>query len=526
MELSLAFIATKLNEKFPVAMRDPEGMFVDYSSIKRFPDLPMFHSARLWASRPDPEKLTGTIPILTSSSPKAFEEDEAVKGIIWIGKSEPPYPTYALWISSRVAAIEVLDAVLDLFDRFNDWSARVRNELLERKPIAEVVQLLGEATENPYWYADPALRVLQMSDDRSLSEVSPKWDYQRKTGRYPAEVISDIVSSGDLERMNRRSHAWLFDDAESYSIPFVTKTIFLNGGVYGYLYIIELHGNSCVCDLELAEALGNLIATYVQHSNFGLSGTKRFADQMLRACLAGNDVTDDERIELLEMINWSDVPGFAVAVFDRGNDRSGDGEAPQVQVELLRENLNFGRIFAYDVYVVCVSDTTKPTYVEIEERVRAACEKLGWKAGLSDEFDDFAALSDYYGQAQIALRKGQSLEPEGTVYPYRNFSLAYLCQKLALDTDRSFYMHPDIDRLIAYDKETNSELVATLDAFLSNERNISKTAKDLFLHRNSVIYRIDKIKSLMTTDLEDDDNRVSLLVALKVWSYENARQDK
>ena len=92
----------------------------------------------------------------------------------------------------------------------------------------------------------------------------------------------------------------------------------------------------------------------------------------------------------------------------------------------------------------------------------------------------------------------------------------YICQRLDAGIDKHLLIHPDIERLIDHDRENGSELFQTLKTYLANERNVSQTAKALFLHRNSVIYRIDKINSIMKTSLDSADNRLFLELSIKL----------
>ena len=62
-------------------------------------------------------------------------------------------------------------------------------------------------------------------------------------------------------------------------------------------------------------------------------------------------------------------------------------------------------------------------------------------------------------------------------------------------------------------KNSNLYLMRT---YLINERNISRTAKLLYMHRNSVIYRIAKIRYLLDVDLDDPDVRLRLFMSFKI----------
>ena len=76
-------------------------------------------------------------------------------------------------------------------------------------------------------------------------------------------------------------------------------------------------------------------------------------------------------------------------------------------------------------------------------------------------------------------------------------------QKESADT----FCHPKMKCLIRYDKKHNSELAYTLYIYLLHEQNISKTAAEMHMHRNSVIYRIRKIQSLIGEDFGDHFER-------------------
>lgn len=70
--------------------------------------------------------------------------------------------------------------------------------------------------------------------------------------------------------------------------------------------------------------------------------------------------------------------------------------------------------------------------------------------------------------------------------------------------------------LIEYDKKYRSQLIRTFKEFLDNRMNIKKTADKLYIHRNTLIYRIDKIKELLGTELNDENEVFGYHMALKL----------
>ena len=277
MELSLAFVASSLHTSYPVTLRGADGYFRQIDNPRHISTSPTFKTVRMLQKTRTDERLEKILVVAQAGTDLAPDALKELKGLIWIGNTEPPRGIDSLWISSQVDPINVFYRVLDLFEHYNEWENDLRDMLLKRRPSKEVVAKIGEVTQRPFWYADATLHVLYMSDAPKLSKVSEKWRYQEKTGRYPNDVISTLVASGELDLINNHPHAWIFEVAgsQTYTLPFVSKTISLNGGVYGHIFIIQDEPGHAACDLAFAETVGNLIATYVQHSrNSGYSGKR------------------------------------------------------------------------------------------------------------------------------------------------------------------------------------------------------------------------------------------------------------
>ena len=77
-----------------------------------------------------------------------------------------------------------------------------------------------------------------------------------------------------------------------------------------------------------------------------------------------------------------------------------------------------------------------------------------------------------------------------------------------------------LDRLMDDNSSTCSN-IKLLYYYLCSERNISLTAKNVHMHRNSVIYRIQKIQDILALNLDDPDIRLRLMVSFKVLEMLN-----
>jgi len=100
----------------------------------------------------------------------------------------------------------------------------------------------------------------------------------------------------------------------------------------------------------------------------------------------------------------------------------------------------------------------------------------------------------------------------------------YFLNKLA--GDRTFgteLIHPGLSRLRRYDEHHGTDFYNTLYQYLRCERNVVATARALFIHRNSMIYRLQRIQQLLELDLDDVNVRLYLLLSYQI---ERIMQDR
>lgn len=96
-------------------------------------------------------------------------------------------------------------------------------------------------------------------------------------------------------------------------------------------------------------------------------------------------------------------------------------------------------------------------------------------------------------------------------------AIDHLCEIMRLSNgEDNLFMHPAIKILRKYDGENGAELIKTLEQYLICGGNVVRTAKALFIHRNSLMYRLDKIQQLTGLDLLDVKEKVRLFLTLYI----------
>lgn len=138
--------------------------------------------------------------------------------------------------------------------------------------------------------------------------------------------------------------------------------------------------------------------------------------------------------------------------------------------------------------------------------------KANLKVGIGYTIDAFYQMKKSYMESIKTIEIGQHVYPESKVLFYKDLGPFGLIRLKSFKEDFNNIIENIAPVLQQDDRE---ELISTLKAFLDNKCNYNLAAKKLYLHNNTVRYRIAKIQQLCNIDLEDSTERLKLEIVLK-----------
>jgi DNA-binding PucR family transcriptional regulator len=146
-------------------------------------------------------------------------------------------------------------------------------------------------------------------------------------------------------------------------------------------------------------------------------------------------------------------------------------------------------------------------------------ERWGLIAGVSRQMNGLEQLQDRYLQAQAVLEKGRLLERRHRCYRFDSLS-SYLLFDRIEERELAKYCHEQIQQLWNYDQAHGSELCPTLQVYLEQAKSLAKTSEILYIHRNTVRYRINRCMELLGNRLEDGNEIFAYILSLRILEYE------
>ena len=143
--------------------------------------------------------------------------------------------------------------------------------------------------------------------------------------------------------------------------------------------------------------------------------------------------------------------------------------------------------------------------------------------GIGEEKHTLSLLGESYAEARRAIEVGRIFQPETSVYVFSKLMLERFLMNAPRE-DSARYHALLFNRRTA--KLFNDEMLQTIEMFFRKDLNLSDTARQLFIHRNTLVYRLDKVQKQTGLDLRHFDDAVSfkILYELKKCGQEKPKK--
>ncbi len=166
---------------------------------------------------------------------------------------------------------------------------------------------------------------------------------------------------------------------------------------------------------------------------------------------------------------------------------------------------------------------------DLEKLARSIVDTLGSEfythasIGIGTVVEGIKELAHSFKEAQVALEVGKVFDTEKTIVSYDNLGIARLIYQLPTTLCEMFLREVFKRGTIA---SLDQETLFTIQRFFENNLNVSETSRKLFVHRNTLVYRLEKIKRLTGLDLREFDDAIVFKMALMVKKYLTAKPVK
>ncbi len=131
---------------------------------------------------------------------------------------------------------------------------------------------------------------------------------------------------------------------------------------------------------------------------------------------------------------------------------------------------------------------------------------------------DIQQVSRSYKEARMALNVGKTFYAERRIHAYNQLGIGRLIYQLPMNLCEMFIEEVFTEQKI---ESIDEETLTTINKFFENNLNVSETARQLFVHRNTLVYRLEKLQRSTGLDIRSFDDALTFKIALMVTNYMN-----
>lgn len=399
---------------------------------------------------------------------------------------------------------------LENFFSINSFMNTVINTLCgqvaENQPLQEIVNTVSRAFQAPVSIDSNAFSILAASGAHMFRTLpdhpAVQSDIEKKNT--PRSVVYALKDSGVLKKIQSSKEPVHYKIMGEYCYA---MSLYYQNKRVGYMTVFETNQKIDPEKLAYLSNIRDIVAIAVTKQNeekktlssefnhlFDLledkTKEKDFDMMRLRFSMLNYDLREDMRLLYL-IPDHSSTPSFSAA---------------RMLISQLSQILR-NSCYAIRDRDICFLISRFPDDHLTEDDFKNVCDilyALHYKGGMSSTFRGFEEYLLYYQAAEEAIRIGTKLDPQKVLYFFDDYRISYAAECLSRQKEHSeFFLYPPLMRLIREDRKKGTDLAYTLYCYLSSPKQIDAVCEKLAMHKNTLFFRMKKIRQIMGVDLYD-----------------------
>lgn len=404
------------------------------------------------------------------------------------------------------AAFNALAEARHYLDTLDDVLARLDDE-------QGILDAAGMYLNTPFMYFDESYRILAITRD-VVFPFDEEWRHMLEHRYLSPESALKMKENGDLDRLLEVREPIVYH-SDIYPFSSVIVNIWCEDRFFSRLNMICVSGDTSPLAVRSCEIVAAHLERVIDRGeNMPFGGPLQ---SMLIDLLSGEQLSEAlicDRLQAGPFHSGACFQLFCIDIAVRHDEEIGAYYTFLLEKLCLHENA-IALLFNGKL-VILAYGANEAAFAPFIEKLSVFLVAQRLSCGVSNSFKGISPLEGYYGQALAALGSGSG---ERLIY-YRDHMLPHMLSYIPAER-LPFLISPDIVRLQETDAQYSLSLCETLKAYLHHNCNLTKTADRLFIHKNTLLYRLGRIRSIIRCDLDKADERLLLSLSFKLMERQH-----
>lgn len=405
---------------------------------------------------------------------------------------------------------ELSNVLLDVKERLDNWDMSLADAVASRKPLQDVLEIGAEMLANPVAVFDETSGLMSYAGEVSNNYQGTIWEDVLDKGRAPVGYYTAEESVAITDSISNPDKPILLRPRRSPNHENLVLSICNDGQVLGTLAQVDLFAPFSRAQVSLAMRLQSWLTEMFRTTIAGQHHRSPIG-HTLRLLIKGDEVETRIARYQLERKGWHIDDRYCLAVIPLPEEKDSSFSGPyREEVSLAVPN---SIVIDQDGYLVVLFHLNqRQPKASRDEFIETLRHREGREApcGVSDEFE-FLRARDAWRQARIAVREGGG-NGRGGVSTFDETFFPSLLHQMEQTATLSVALSPAALRISQ--AENGDELLSCIFAYVMSGLNVSRAARALYMHRNTLEYRMGVIRDRWGLDMESMDYDELLRLAL------------
>lgn len=310
----------------------------------------------------------------------------------------------------------------------------------------------------------------------------------------------------------------------------IVAPILFEGKVFGNITCWGVNTDHLEIDLAILEKASTLLALEFLSLKVKYDVELEYKNEFLWDLILNDSISAEDLQERGKKYGYiSDMHYVCLIVHFVEYQKQDDKKLDQVnRIELALKHLQLNAITGFvrnHIFILFPVEQTENKEIKKQIEViyklleKSIGSSMSFRLGVGRYFPGIKGLRNSFHDAEKAIMLGMSLWKDRSILHYNDLGI-YLLIAQNQDNELLKRLYEEsVGPLIRYDSTNNLELIKTLDYYFQHNESLIETANALFVHVNTVKYRIQKIEQLTGYSLHQSESKLTLHIGFKIYDY-------
>ncbi len=466
----------------------------------------------------------GTGTEVEAGAPESFETDinrneveVAVSSCDDSDFGNIPYIQVALENLEEIA--EFMNDMQEIFDTADGWERKIHDLMLEHAGMERLLQVTSEFLQNPLtvigldftFAAEAGSKYLppraRLYTDEGLNVEYVNALLQNETYREMADTHETVMFPAYISGCRSMNRNLFVDEKATHRLILTECRVEITQGVI------------CVLDI-LSEKLEFLLAHEEEETD-----PDRDIEQIFVRVLSDRTADYMQISRELSELGWGGNHEYMCLILQITYLNQQNLSTKAIS-RYIKKKLGDSVSFLYQDEIVVFFDLTRlgMNQEEVAGKLVYFIRDTYLKAGYSRVMTGHMNLRRQYVQAKTALDVGSRKKPYLWIHYFSQVAMTYILEQATKRLPGTMICHEGLLELKKHDEENQTQYMETLRVYLEQHLSATQAARELFIHRSTFLYRLDRIREILQSDLDDPEEIFYLELSFRLLEQEEEKE--